>query len=117
MSYSICKKCERFFPKNGKKYCDKCYDGMKSDGEKIREYLEHNPAASIMQLVTELKVSMKNINLFLSEGGAVISSQKTPEEWVSPRKQEMMEEEEREQKLFSRSSGYSSMHSSRRSRR
>lgn len=115
MSYSICKKCERFFPKNGKNYCDKCYDGMKSDGDKIKEYLELHPQASIMELVTELKVSMKNINLFLAEGGAVISTQKTPDQWLSPRQQEMKEEEEREQKLSRRSSGHSSMRSTRRS--
>lgn len=71
MAYDICKKCQRFFDKNGKQYCEKCDNELNESREKIEAYLETNPHASIMELVNEAGVKLKDINIFLESGGAI----------------------------------------------
>ncbi len=71
MAYEICKKCQRFFEKNGKHYCEKCDSELNESRGKIENYLENNPHASIMELVNEAGVRLKDVNIFLESGGAV----------------------------------------------
>ena len=71
MAYEICKKCQRFFEKDGKHYCEKCDNELNESREKIENYLENHPRASIMELVNDAGVKLKDVNIFLDSGGAV----------------------------------------------
>ncbi|OHW61566.1 hypothetical protein EUAN_20040 [Andreesenia angusta] len=71
--HSICKRCERFFKQNGRDFCDRCHGVMDGEGKYIRDYIEHNPGASIMDMSLDLNISMKNINLFLENQGSFLT--------------------------------------------
>ena len=73
MAYEICRKCQRFFKKNGKVYCEKCDEELSNSHNKIREYLEECPGASILEIVSNADVKLKDVNIFLEKGGATYS--------------------------------------------
>lgn len=92
MAYEICKKCQRFFEKNGKHYCEKCDNELIESRRKIEDYLEVYPHASIMELVKETGVKLKDVNIFLELGGAVWMGDS--ENTVNLRQEERKKEEE-----------------------
>ncbi|AFS77332.1 putative flagellar protein [Gottschalkia acidurici 9a] len=73
MAYKICKKCQRFFSENGKSYCDECDEKLNVSHSKIKEYLEEFPNSSILEIVNNTGVKLKDVNIFLAEGGATYS--------------------------------------------
>lgn len=96
MAYTICKKCQRFFGQNGKSYCNKCDNELNESREKINDYLETHPHASIIEIVKETGTKLKDVNIFLELGGAV--SVTSVEKTVNLRQEEIKEQEEKKQK-------------------
>lgn len=92
MAYDICKKCERFFKKSGKQYCDKCDKQLKESREKMNSYLETNPNASIIEIVKEAGVSLKDVNIFLETSG--VASYSNDSKTLNLRDQEIEKKEE-----------------------
>lgn len=91
MAYDICNKCQEFFKKNGNQYCEKCDSGLNSSRNIIKEYIELNPGASIMEIVKETGVKLRDVNIFLESGGAAITFDKEP---VNLRHEEIKKENE-----------------------
>lgn len=89
IAYEICGRCQRFFEQNGKGYCEKCDDELKLSRNTINNYLEKNPRSSIIDIVKETGVKLKDVNVFLESGGASISSEK---ETVNLRHEEIKKE-------------------------
>lgn len=89
MSYTICKKCERFFKQNGNEYCEKCHRDMNNIKSSIRGFLEKNPNASVMEISMQLNIPMRDINTFINSGNVAISNDE--DKWESPRESELRE--------------------------
>lgn len=115
MSYEICKKCERFFKRDGNSYCEHCRDKVSGVKETIDDFLEKNPNASVMEIAMQLKIPLRDINTYLDAGGARLSVEKEQEEWISPREQEIREETFEGRRSLRSTSG--KMHMGRRKRR
>lgn len=94
MSYDICKKCERFFKRDGNLYCSKCNDEQDSSRETINEYLELNPGASILEIVRETGIKLKDVNMFLESGGAFITDSYSGKKFLNLREEELQKEQE-----------------------
>ena len=94
MAYDICKKCQRFFEKSGKQYCKKCDEELSVSREKIDQYIESNPHASIIKIVKEADVSLKDVNIFLDTGGAKSREDRLSSDILSLREQEIKKQEE-----------------------
>lgn len=93
MAYDICKKCQRFFEKSGKPYCNKCDNDLNMSREKINKYIEFNPHASIIEIVKEADVSLKDVNIFLDTGGASSREDRLKCNTVNLREEEIKKEE------------------------
>lgn len=76
MAYEICEKCQEFFKKNGNQYCEKCDSELNSSRDIIKKYIELNPGASIIEIVKETGVKLRDVNIFLESGGATITFDK-----------------------------------------
>ena len=94
MAYDICKKCQRFFEKSGKSYCKECDDELTGSREKINEYLETNPKASILDIVRDTKAKLKDVSIFLETGGAISIPTNYEGNIVNLRREEMREQDE-----------------------
>lgn len=94
MAYDICKKCQRFFEQNGGQYCGKCDNELSLSRDNINEYLQSNPGASIMEIVNETGVKIKDINMFLKSGGAYIEDSYSEKEFVNLRQEELEKRQE-----------------------
>lgn len=92
MTYNICKKCQRFFNRNGNQYCDECSEELDHSYKNIEKYLKENPGASIMEIVNSTGVSLKNVNLFIDNGGATYKEQIDPGNHVNLREEEINKE-------------------------
>lgn len=93
MAYSICKKCERFFKQNGSFYCDKCSSELNDSRNNISNYLQENPHASVIDIVKNTGIKLKDVNIFLEQGG-VVSVDFSADNKVNLRQEEIKEEEE-----------------------
>ena len=93
MAYDICKKCQRFFEKSGKQYCLKCDSELTLSRESINEYLLSNPNASVMEIVKETGVKLKDVNIFLETGGAATRHIHSEKNTVNLRKEEMQKKQ------------------------
>ena len=98
MAYDICKKCQRFFEKSGKQYCKKCDIELSVSREKINRYIDSNPHASIIEIVKEAEVSLKDVNIFLDTGGAASREDGLSSNTVNLREEEIKEEKEASKK-------------------
>ncbi len=98
MAYDICKKCQRFFEKSEKQYCKKCDSELSLSREKINEYICSNPHASIIEIVKEADVSLKDVNIFLETGGATSREDGLSSNKVNLREEELKKEEEASKK-------------------
>lgn len=68
MAYEICKVCEKMFVKNGKGYCEDCYNENKREYELVLDYISKHPNDTVLDIITETKVPLKSINRFVEEG-------------------------------------------------
>ncbi len=93
MAYDICKKCQRFFNKSGKLYCEKCDTQLNESREKVNLYLQDNPNASIIEIVKQADVSLKDVNIFLETSAAICSEGHSLNK-VNLRSEEINKEEE-----------------------
>lgn len=94
MAYDICKKCQRFFKKSGKQYCNKCDEELNISREKINQYIHSNPHASIIEIVKEADVSLKDVNVFLDTGGATSMEDGLANNTLNLREEEIKKQEE-----------------------
>lgn len=98
MAYDICKKCERFFEKSGKQYCPKCDEDLDLSREKINQYINSNPHASIIEIVKEAGVSLKDVNIFIETGGATSREDGISANDINLREEEIKRKEEESEK-------------------
>lgn len=98
MAYDICEKCQRFFETNGGKYCKQCDDELDESREKIKEYLVSRPNASIMEIVKEAKVKLKDVNVFVESGGLSFIPSLPEQNIVNLRQEEIKKEEKIKEK-------------------
>lgn len=68
MAYEICKRCGKFFNKNGESYCEDCLEKTKKEQDLIVDYIRKHPDASILDIITETGVTLKSINCLVEEG-------------------------------------------------
>jgi predicted amidophosphoribosyltransferase len=68
MAYEICKICGKMFEKDGKEYCESCYDKNKKEYDLVLDYITNHPDHIILDIITETGVSLKSINRFVEEG-------------------------------------------------
>lgn len=69
MTYEICKRCGKMFEKNGKTYCESCFEKNKREYNLITDYIRQHPNATVLDIITETGVSLKTINYLVEEGG------------------------------------------------
>lgn len=68
MSYAICKRCGKMFKQNKNKYCEECFEINQREYALIREHIKQNPNATVMDIITEKKVSLKTIDILVEDG-------------------------------------------------
>lgn len=68
MAYEICGRCGKMFPKNGRAYCEDCFEKTEKELDLILEYISKYPDATILEIITETGVSLKSINCLVKEG-------------------------------------------------
>ena len=68
MAYQICKRCDKMFEKNGKFYCESCFEKNERELELISSYLSKHSNATVLEIITETGVSIKSINSLVEEG-------------------------------------------------
>ena len=68
MSYAICKRCGKMFKQNKNKYCEECFEINQREYGLIREYIKQNPNATVMDIITDKKVSLKTIDCLVEDG-------------------------------------------------
>ena len=68
MSYDICDICGGMYEKSGKEYCEKCFEENEREYRLVLDYIENHPDNTVLEIITETKVSIKTINRFIEEG-------------------------------------------------
>lgn len=68
MPYDICSICGRFFPKNGKNYCNECFEKDKKEYEIVRGYVIKHRGTNAMEVSNATGISIKTIYRFIDEG-------------------------------------------------
>lgn len=68
MAYEICKRCSKLFEKNGKLYCQDCFEKTEKEHDLIIEYIRKYPDSTILDIITETGVTLKSINSLVEEG-------------------------------------------------
>ncbi|MFA5576511.1 MAG: hypothetical protein WCZ27_03025 [Tissierellaceae bacterium] len=68
MSYSICKRCNELFERNGKDYCPSCTEKLNKEYDLIIDYIKKSPQATVVDIIIDTGVSLKTINLMVEEG-------------------------------------------------
>lgn len=70
-----CRKCGRVFNYlGGSPICPACKELDEQDFKKVKEYLYDNPKATVIQVSTDLEISVEKIKRFLKEGRLEIIS-------------------------------------------
>lgn len=67
MDLRNCKKCGRMFQYEGNDFCSACRVEEQDDFQKVKEYLEENPGATVPKVVEDTEVPMKKIMEFLKD--------------------------------------------------
>lgn len=65
------------FDRDGKEYCNKCFEENKREYETLVEYIERSPNHTILDIITETKLSMKTINRFIEDGSVSYVKEKS----------------------------------------
>jgi hypothetical protein len=68
MVYEICIRCGKMFPKNGRLYCEDCFEKAEKERDLIIEYIKKDPDATILEIIRETGVSLKSIDCLVEEG-------------------------------------------------
>lgn len=68
MNYSICKRCNELFERNGREYCDSCTQKLNKEFDLIIDYIKKYPRATVIDVIIDTGVSLKTINLMVEEG-------------------------------------------------
>lgn len=64
----ICERCKRTYTSNGfHRVCPSCLEHDEYDFNKIKVYLDENPCAKIIEVVSALDMSLKKIKRYLRE--------------------------------------------------
>lgn len=83
MAYEICGICGRFFKKDGRKYCDPCYQKDQEEYAKVRDYILKHKGTNAMEISKAINIPLKTIYRFIDEERISIDSKAniTKEGW------------------------------------
>lgn len=56
------------FHKNGKLYCEDCFEKTEKEHDLIIEYVRKYPDSTILDIITETGVTLKSINTLVEDG-------------------------------------------------
>lgn len=56
------------YEKSGRQYCPSCFEENDREYKLVLDYIEENPVNTVLDIITETKVSVKTINRFIEEG-------------------------------------------------
>lgn len=68
MAYEMCRRCGKLFNRNGKSYCEDCFQKAEREHDLIIEYVRKHPDASILEIITATGVALKSINCLVEDG-------------------------------------------------
>lgn len=68
MTYEICNRCGKMFSKNGKEYCEDCFEKIEKEYDLILEHIRKYPDATVLEIISETRVSLKTISCLVREG-------------------------------------------------
>lgn len=68
LAYDICNICGKMYEKTGRQYCDGCFDENEREYRLVLDYIESHPNNTVLDIITETKVSLKTINRLVEEG-------------------------------------------------
>ncbi|ACB85805.1 TIGR03826 family flagellar region protein [Natranaerobius thermophilus] len=68
-----CKRCGKLFLKTTRDICPDCHQKEEDDFLKVKQYLDKNPGATIVEVSEETEVSQKQIRKFIEEGRLLTS--------------------------------------------
>lgn len=68
LAYDICNICGKMYEKTGKQYCGSCSKENDREYRLVLDYIESHPVNTILEIITQTKVSVKTINRFIEEG-------------------------------------------------
>ncbi|SNX53132.1 TIGR03826 family flagellar region protein [Thermoanaerobacterium sp. RBIITD] len=75
MNLRNCKRCGKLYTYNGIDICPECYKKDEEDFKKIRDYIDANPSATMIEVSRATEVTIKKIMDFLKEGRLILGSQ------------------------------------------
>lgn len=67
MSVSNCVRCGKVINGGSIEVCDSCAEKEKVEFQRIKDYIENNPGATVFQVTTALDIAIKNIKRYLRE--------------------------------------------------
>ena len=68
MDVRNCKRCGKVFTYRGMNLCNECFEKEQVDFQKVKDYLEENPGATLMEVSLNTGIDLRTINRFLREG-------------------------------------------------
>ena len=68
MAYEMCKRCGKFFDRNGRSYCEDCFKKTEREHDLIIEHIRKHPDATILDIITATGVTLKSINCLVEDG-------------------------------------------------
>ncbi|MBU5427796.1 hypothetical protein KQI41_15505 [Tissierella pigra] len=68
MSYMVCKRCSKMFQRNGRLYCDDCFEIIEKEHDLVIEYVRKYPDATILDIIAATGVTLKSIDCLVEEG-------------------------------------------------
>lgn len=75
MKIKNCKRCGKVYTYNGIDLCPDCYKKEENDFLKIRDYIETNPLATIIEVSTKTGIKLQKIMDFLKEGRLILNAE------------------------------------------
>ncbi|AEF17914.1 flagellar operon protein TIGR03826 [Thermoanaerobacterium xylanolyticum LX-11] len=77
MDIKNCKRCGKLYNYTGFDLCPECFNKDEEDFIKIRDYIERNPQATVVEVSKATDVEVKRILDFLKEGRLILGSKNT----------------------------------------
>ena len=77
MDIRNCKRCGKLYNYTGFDLCPECFNKDEEDFIKIRDYIERNPQATVLEVSKATDVEVKRILDFLKEGRLILGPKNT----------------------------------------
>ncbi|MBZ2174849.1 hypothetical protein K8M07_06255 [Schnuerera sp. xch1] len=68
MAYEICSMCGKFFKRNGRRFCEDCFEKTEKEYDLIVEYIKTHHNATVLDIISDTGVSLKTIDCLVEEG-------------------------------------------------